>query len=238
MDKNTACVVNAEIVEREQSLVRPSEIAGEGGVLATVTKCRALVALATGAPQLAALRDYLSTVEKALRLRGEARALQNEVAETKLRAERRLGQLIKESGVRPGNPQLSRDATIGRLPDGVTRIQAMRWRRESEVPEEVFEKWVAEIKASGDDDLTSAGLLRLRDQFTGWVKEVKKKEPAKLERQEREDLGSEFAKESAAPPTEFRAIDELETDYCCPRCRFEWSGDPKPAADQEEEVAA
>ena len=238
MDKTTACVIETEVVEQETSLVTVSEIAGERSVIAAVSRCRAMLVRATGAPQLLTLRDYLSTVEKALRLRGEARALQNEVAETKLRAERRLGELIKES-VRPGNPQLSRDATIGRLPDGITRIQAMRWRRESEVPDELFEKWVAEIKASGDDDLTSAGLLRLRDEFNEWVKEAKKKEPSKLDQQEREELGSEFAKENAVPPAEFDAIDELETDYRCPRCTFEWAGKPKPgAAVNEEEVAA
>lgn len=29
-------------------------------------------------------------------------------------------------------------------------------------------------------------------------------------------------------PNSQRVDMDLETDYCCPRCGFEWSGNPKP----------
>ncbi|HEV8713505.1 MAG TPA: hypothetical protein VGX03_11850 [Candidatus Binatia bacterium] len=74
---------------------------------------------------------------------GEAARLAGEL---KLRAERRLGELLKET-VRPGNPQLSHDTTIGRLPDRVSRDQSSRWQTIAELPDEDFEREIAEKKA-------------------------------------------------------------------------------------------
>lgn len=36
-------------------------------------------------------------------------------------------------------------------------------------------------------------------------------------------------------PSEFPAVsdDTIPTEYCCPRCRYEWSGSPKPAAQKK-----
>ena len=60
--------------------------------------------------------------------------IQNDVLELKLRAERRLGELIGET-VKPGNPQLLHDETIGRLPQGVSRTQSHRYQEAASVPE-------------------------------------------------------------------------------------------------------
>lgn len=36
--------------------------------------------------------------------------------------------------------------------------------------------------------------------------------------------------ESVTPPDDFAEFDEgIETDYCCPKCGFAWSGAPRPA---------
>ena len=38
--------------------------------------------------------------------------------------------------------------------------------------------------------------------------------------------------EDPMPPDEFQAYGEdIETAYCCPRCRFKWSGKPDPGAE-------
>jgi hypothetical protein len=65
--------------------------------------------------------------------------------QVRLRAERRIGELLAET-VRPGNPQLSHDETIGRLPEGVSRSDSHRWRHVASLPKDLFEKELAEAR--------------------------------------------------------------------------------------------
>ncbi|NQT97672.1 MAG: hypothetical protein HQ562_08030 [Candidatus Marinimicrobia bacterium] len=57
--------------------------------------------------------------------------------EIKLRAERRAGELLKDT-IKPGNPQLSKPTTIEpSLKDlGITRDQSSRWQQIASIPEE------------------------------------------------------------------------------------------------------
>lgn len=93
----------------------------------------------------------------------------NNAAEFKLRTERRLGDLLKqmaENGEREtrGGDRKSKqspDASTLMLNDiGVSKNQSSRWQTMAEVPEEQFEKFVAETKAD-KAELTSAGVIRL-----------------------------------------------------------------------------
>src|SRR5262249_44656754 len=69
---------------------------------------------------------------------------QNDAAEIKLRAERRLGGLLKDNvrhqGGRPAKG--SHDVTV--LPEGVRKMDSHRWQRIASVPEGEFEEHVAE----------------------------------------------------------------------------------------------
>lgn len=76
------------------------------------------------------------------------------LCEIKLRAERRIGEMLKET-IRAGNPQLLQDETIkkeSQLPkdkDGkyiIDRIQSYRYQMISDLPEETFENVIKEIK--------------------------------------------------------------------------------------------
>ena len=51
-------------------------------------------------------------------------------------AERRAGEMLKESKIKPGNPQLSHDVIIvPRLDElGITPMQSHRWQLEAEIP--------------------------------------------------------------------------------------------------------
>lgn len=71
--------------------------------------------------------------------------MQNQAAEIKLRAERRLGQMLKieinHEGGRPEKPLQDVMVSKPLLSDfGITPIQSHRWQLESQIPEDKFEQ--------------------------------------------------------------------------------------------------
>jgi hypothetical protein len=120
--------------------------------------CRFL-AEAKSVDEVADLRDKAQAMAAYFRQRSYGLEAMNDAAEIKLRAERRLGELLAET-VRPGNPQLSNGSTIGRLPEGVSRDDSSRWQRVAQVPHPDFERHVALVRAAGEE-LTTAGVLNV-----------------------------------------------------------------------------
>lgn len=108
------------------------------------------------------VRDKAEALRLYAKQRGESHEMQNNIAEIKLRAERRAGELLAET-VKAGNPQLLHDETISRLPEGISRVQSHRWQKAAQLPEEEFEEHIARTKARGGE-LTSAGVHRLVKQ--------------------------------------------------------------------------
>lgn len=81
----------------------------------------------------------------------DARA-QNDAAEIKLRAERRLGELLAETTVKGGARHKSHDGTYERrptLPPDVTNSQSSRWQAVAAVPEEKFEAFIQKERDRG-----------------------------------------------------------------------------------------
>src|SRR4051812_11665131 len=116
-----------------------------GDVMARLEAAARSLAEVRDVPEAKDIRDRAQAIQHYLRQQGYSLAAQNDAAELKLRAERRLGELLAAT-VRPGNPQLSHDATIGRLPAGITRTQSSRWQAVASVPGPVFERHVAEAR--------------------------------------------------------------------------------------------
>lgn len=91
---------------------------------------------------------------------------QNMLAEIKLRAERKAGQLLQDMDrQKPGGDRRSKfhNGTMNgpKLEDlGISNKQSHRWQREASVPEKIFEQHVARTKKA-KKELTSAGVLRL-----------------------------------------------------------------------------
>jgi len=88
----------------------------------------------------------------------------------KMRAERRMGQLLvemnlREEGVVPETG--AQRATLRQL--NITRNQSSRWQRAAEVPEEVFNKFIAGANERGIEPSTAA-LLRL----STWLRNQRK----------------------------------------------------------------
>jgi N6-adenosine-specific RNA methylase IME4 len=124
---------------------------------------RRALALATKIDEVKDIRDKAEALRQYLRQAGQGLEMQNQCAEIKIRAEVRAGELLAET-VKPGNPQLSHDGTIGTLPDGINRKQSSRWQAMAAIPEELLEQHVAQVK-SKKEELTSAGILRLANQL-------------------------------------------------------------------------
>ncbi|MGE0363247.1 MAG: hypothetical protein AB7H93_13305 [Vicinamibacterales bacterium] len=136
-----------------------------GAALMLLPEAEARLAAATAVDEVKLLRDHAQTVWDLVKRQRRGLAVQNRVAEFKLRSERKLGNLLADR-VEPRGRCL-RDETTGEmrgatrtLPEGVTATQAHRWRRAASVPEDRFEAWMAETRER-DGELTSAGLLAL-----------------------------------------------------------------------------
>jgi hypothetical protein len=142
-----------------------------------------------------ALRLYAKKIRAGL-------AVQNECAEVKIRAERRMGRelaaLDKHKGGRPpdetdhGGLSVS-PPTLEQI--GVSPMQSHRWQTAAELPEESFRTYTAILNARGRE-LTSAGVYQL-------------------------------ARSERSPEEWPDYSDKIPTEFCCPRCRFEWNGQSK-----------
>lgn len=130
------------------------------GALIHVPEDRRLIRLAEACRSLAEakriedvidVRDKAQAVAHYLRQHGDSETAMLDAAELKLRAERRLGELLEETVIRgKGNKT---------LPFGIGKMDSSRWQQIATIPDEAFEQHVAERREAGE--LTTAGALRL-----------------------------------------------------------------------------
>ncbi len=84
---------------------------------------------------------------------------QNHAAEIILRADRRLGELCKETDFSKGAAAKRGDSPSPRLADlDITKKQSSRWQQLAAVPEDVFEQHVISVRARGEK-LTTTGAI-------------------------------------------------------------------------------
>ncbi len=86
-------------------------------------------------------------------------------AEIKIRAEKRMGEMLIETEKHPPGPDKkdrSHDVTDPpKLKDiGITKKQSSRWQATAQIPDEDFENHITETKQGGKE-LTSAGVLKM-----------------------------------------------------------------------------
>ena len=123
------------------------------------------IALASSIDEVKQIRDKAEALRQYIRQQGATLEMQNHCAEIKIRAERKAGEMLGETEKQgPGQYQQLHDVTAAVPPSladlGISRIQSHRWQQEASIPEERFERHVAEVKARGDE-LTSKGILEL-----------------------------------------------------------------------------
>lgn len=144
-----------------------------GAGLLKVEEAREILAQCRRVDDAKSIRDQAEAIRAYLRQQNASRDAQNDAAEIKLRAERRLGELLaeqKETGERDagrGGDRKSRlqDATVKRPPTleelGIEKTAAKRWQDVAKVPEERFEEYIQAMRVSPVGEITTAGLSRL-----------------------------------------------------------------------------
>ena len=120
-------------------------------------EARTRIERAQSVQELKTYRDQAEAMRQFARQRDASLAILNTAAEVKLRAERRMGEMLSCELQHGGSPK-SRPVTLDEL--GVSRMESSRWQQESAVPEEVFEEFLGEKKDAGEE-ITQAGLLRV-----------------------------------------------------------------------------
>ena len=126
---------------------------------------RRALAEARSVDEVKAIRDQAQAVAAYLRQQKQSLEMQNDAAEIKLRAERRLGEMLRETpkheGGRPPETSATMSPVSPKLADlGITRKQSSRWQKEAQLPEYEFAAFVARARQAEEGELTTAGLLR------------------------------------------------------------------------------
>lgn len=137
------------------------------------------------------VRDKAEALRLYMRQAGESLEMQNDVAEIKLRAERRAGEILqdmekaqgKRTDLVPSRNEVVEAQTYGEI--GLSRTQAHRWQTIAAMPEERFEEHIARTKAR-NEELTTAGILRVakdlvREEVKREVIEQGRREPARAD---------------------------------------------------------
>jgi site-specific DNA-methyltransferase (adenine-specific) len=120
---------------------------------------RALAACRT--PQQAKdLRDKAEAMRKYLRAAGAGLEKQNDAAEIKIHAERKLGELLDETIAHKGGRKRLRDATVSLGDLGVEKTLSLRCQRVALVPERLLAKYTKARRAAREE-ITTADVLRI-----------------------------------------------------------------------------
>jgi polysaccharide pyruvyl transferase WcaK-like protein len=114
-----------------------------------------ILAKCTTVDEAKSIRDKAQALEAYARQAKKSATLETQCAIIRLRAERRIGQLLAGT-VRAGNPQLSRNVTIGLGKFGITRNQSSRWHIAATLPEAEFERYLA-----SKGELTTNSIVKL-----------------------------------------------------------------------------
>jgi hypothetical protein len=107
-----------------------------------------------------------SAAEKYFKAATHSRALAQEAAEIRLRAERKAGEILigmARRGERAGrgDAQKLQHATFQLSDLGVEKTQSHRWQAIAEVPNKLFEEYISATTADDLDELTTVGLMRV-----------------------------------------------------------------------------
>lgn len=122
-----------------------------GDSLATLDRISRQLSTLAKVDDVADLRNKAAALETYYRTQKGCREIERSATIIRLRAERRIGELLSAK-VRKGskcNPELH-------IPDGISRVQSSRWQQISKLPESQFEKYLGTNRKP-----STVGLLKL-----------------------------------------------------------------------------
>jgi hypothetical protein len=133
---------------------------GPPGRLVALRDAGHILAHATSAEVVKDLRDKAEAVRQYAKSAKLGLPAQNAAAETRLRAERKVGEMLAALRLHGGRRKSKATAVTLKLSDlGVSRMQSVRWQRTAAIPNEHFEAYLREAVRLGKE-ITAAGLYR------------------------------------------------------------------------------
>lgn len=98
--------------------------------------------------EVKAIRDKAEAARVYAKQAGEGLEMQNNIAEVKIRAERRAGELLgemkKNPGGRPAKNPLHNERGLSLQEMGISHVQSHRWQSIAAVPQEEFDTHIVE----------------------------------------------------------------------------------------------
>lgn len=106
------------------------------------------------------IRDRAAALKLYAKQAGETLQVQNDIAEIKLRAERKAGELLKQVerkyvGTIEGTDVPKQEKT---LPEGISKKQSHHWQQMASIPEKKFEEYINEVK-DANEELTTKSVI-------------------------------------------------------------------------------
>lgn len=147
-----------------------------GGALLTVEKARQFLAKSRDLDEVKDVADRAKAIALYMRTRGASLESQNDAAEIRLRAERRLGELTREQPKAAGargtgaNQHRGAVATSDRTSvptlksQGIDKRDAAKWQQLAAIPEKKFDRFVETTRSKGERITSSAPLKLVRQE--------------------------------------------------------------------------
>lgn len=125
-----------------------------------------MLSQATTIDEIKDIRDKAEAIRAYYRQVGAGLEAQNAAAKIKIMSERKIGELLASSGLRPGRPKNGNTMLPLSLDDlGIEKMQSSRWQQMASVPAAAFEGHVAKSESEGRE-LTSSSVLKLAKKST------------------------------------------------------------------------
>jgi N6-adenosine-specific RNA methylase IME4 len=139
-------------------------VAEPPGALLGVEQARQFLAKSKSVDEVRNVADKAAAVALYLRSRNASIESQNDAAEIRMRAERRLGQLTaeldKHPGGRPGKTRDNASPVLSLRELGIDKDKSKKWQALAAVPDKKFESYVETTRAKGER-ITSSAPLKL-----------------------------------------------------------------------------
>ena len=119
-------------------------------------KAKQAIAVCKDIDEVKKIRDKAEALRAYAKQAKEGLEVQNNIADIKLRCERKIGEMIPKT-IRHGGSTLH-DVMLKDV--GISEIQSHRYQSISSLPEKEFEKYITDVKAS-NEELTTVGVIKL-----------------------------------------------------------------------------
>ena len=123
------------------------------------------IELAKDIHEVKTIRDKAITLQDLARRQKLGLHIQNDVAEIRLYAERRAGEILKETVEHGGDRKSKSRSTESTLKNiGISKNQSSNWQHIADIPEEDFIQHIERTKDK-DKELTTTDVLRLAKKY-------------------------------------------------------------------------